>query len=226
MAGTASIGANQRIDSQRLWDSLMEMAKIGPGIAGGNNRQTLTDADSEGRHLFKRWCEGAGMTMGVDSMGTMFATRAGTEDLPPVYMGSHLDTQPTGGKYDGVLGVLGALEVVRTMNDLGIRTRHPVVVTNWTNEEGARFAPAMLASGRVRGGSYRGVCQGPDGPGGQGLRRGTEADRLGRRRKGRRAEDPRDVRAAYRTGARFWRPRGKRSASSRMARGCGGWRSR
>jgi beta-ureidopropionase / N-carbamoyl-L-amino-acid hydrolase len=151
MAGTASIGANQRIDSARLWDSLMEMAKIGPGVAGGNNRQTLTDADSEGRHLFKRWCEGAGMTMGLDSMGNMFATRAGTEDLPPVYMGSHLDTQPTGGKYDGVLGVLGALEVVRTMNDLGIKTRHPVVVTNWTNEEGARFAPAMLASGVFAG---------------------------------------------------------------------------
>ncbi len=144
-------GANLRVNGERLWDSLMEMAQIGPGIAGGNNRQTLTDADSEGRHLFARWCDAAGMTMGVDSMGNMFATRAGTEDLPPVYMGSHLDTQPTGGKYDGVLGVLGALEVVRTMNDLGIRTRHPIVVTNWTNEEGARFAPAMLASGVFAG---------------------------------------------------------------------------
>jgi N-carbamoyl-L-amino-acid hydrolase len=151
MAGAAPIGANLRINGERLWDSLMEMAKIGPGIAGGNNRQTLTDADGEGRHLFKRWCEAAGMTMGVDTMGNMFATRAGTEDLPPVYMGSHLDTQPTGGKYDGVLGVLGALEVVRSMNDLGIRTRHPIVVTNWTNEEGARFAPAMLASGVFAG---------------------------------------------------------------------------
>ncbi len=150
-AADPRIGANQRIDARRLWDSLMEMAKIGPGVAGGSNRQTLTDADSEGRHLFQRWCEGAGMTMGVDGMGNMFATRAGTEDLPPVYMGSHLDTQPTGGKFDGVLGVLGALEVVRTMNDLGIRTRHPVVVTNWTNEEGARFAPAMLASGVFAG---------------------------------------------------------------------------
>jgi len=147
---TAS-GANLRVNGERLWDSLMEMAKIGPGIAGGNNRQTLTDADGEGRHLFRRWCEAAGMTMGVDTMGNMFATRAGTEDLPAVYMGSHLDTQPTGGKYDGVLGVLGALEVVRTMNDLGIRTRHPIVVTNWTNEEGTRFAPAMLASGVFAG---------------------------------------------------------------------------
>lgn len=144
--------ANLRINGERLWDSLMEMATIGPGIAGGNNRQTLTDADAEGRALFRRWCETAGMTMGVDAMGTMFATRAGEDpDALPVYMGSHLDTQPTGGKYDGVLGVLGALEVVRTMNDLGIRTRHPIVVTNWANEEGARFAPAMLASGVFAG---------------------------------------------------------------------------
>ena len=148
----AAPGENLRIDSARLWDSLMEMAKIGPGVAGGNNRQTLTDADSEGRHLFQRWCEAAGMTMGVDTMGNMFATRAGTDpDALPVYIGSHLDTQPTGGKYDGVLGVLAGLEVVRSMNDLGIRTKHPVVVTNWTNEEGARFAPAMLASGVFAG---------------------------------------------------------------------------
>ncbi|WP_432635155.1 Zn-dependent hydrolase [Albidovulum sp.] len=148
----AAPGENLRIDSARLWDSLMEMAKIGPGVAGGNNRQTLTDADSEGRHLFQRWCEAAGMTMGVDTMGNMFATRAGADpDALPVYIGSHLDTQPTGGKYDGVLGVLAGLEVVRSMNDLGIRTKHPVVVTNWTNEEGARFAPAMLASGVFAG---------------------------------------------------------------------------
>jgi N-carbamoyl-L-amino-acid hydrolase len=145
-------GANLRINGPRLWDSLMEMAKVGPGVAGGNNRQTLTDADNEGRHLFKSWCEAAGMTMGVDTMGNMFFTRPGTDpDALPVYMGSHLDTQPTGGKFDGVLGVLGALEVVRSMNDLGIRTRHPIVVTNWTNEEGARFAPAMLASGVFAG---------------------------------------------------------------------------
>jgi N-carbamoyl-L-amino-acid hydrolase len=137
-----------RINGDRLWDSLMEMAKIGPGIAGGNNRQTVTDADSEGRHLFRRWCEEAGMTMGVDQMGTMFMRREGTDpDALPVYVGSHLDTQPTGGKYDGVLGVLGALEIIRTLNDLNIKTKHPIVVTNWTNEEGTRFAPAMMASG-------------------------------------------------------------------------------
>jgi N-carbamoyl-L-amino-acid hydrolase len=145
-------GENLRINSARLWDSLNEMALIGPGVAGGCNRQTLTDADGEGRHLFKRWCEAAGMTMGVDTMGNMFATRPGTDpDALPVYMGSHLDTQPTGGRYDGVLGVLGALEVVRTINDMGLKTKHPIVVTNWTNEEGARFAPAMLASGVFAG---------------------------------------------------------------------------
>ncbi|MEP2784935.1 MAG: Zn-dependent hydrolase [Pseudoruegeria sp.] len=145
-------GENIKIDGQRLWDSLMEMAKIGPGIAGGNNRQTLTDEDSEGRKLFQAWCEAAGMTMGVDEIGNMFARREGTDaDALPVYVGSHLDTQPTGGKYDGVLGVLGGLEAIRTMNDLGIKTKHPIVVTNWTNEEGTRYAPAMLASGVFSG---------------------------------------------------------------------------
>lgn len=143
----AAAGENLRVNGERLWDSLMEMAKIGPGIAGGNNRQTLTDADGEARHLFQDWCQASGMTMGVDQMGTMFATLPGTDpEALPVYLGSHLDTQPTGGKYDGVLGVLGALEVIRTIRDLGIQTRRPLVVVNWSNEEGARFAPAMLAS--------------------------------------------------------------------------------
>ena len=147
-----SDGKNIRIDADRLWDSLMEMAQIGPGIAGGNNRQTLTDDDAKGRALFQKWCDAAGMTMGVDTMGNMFATRAGEDpDALPVYMGSHLDTQPTGGKYDGVLGVLGGLEAVRTLNDLGIKTKHPIVLVNWTNEEGTRFAPAMLASGVYAG---------------------------------------------------------------------------
>ncbi|WP_439104898.1 Zn-dependent hydrolase [Celeribacter marinus] len=155
MSGSSGVLAdrtNLKINPARLWDSLMEMAKIGPGVAGGNNRQTVTDADGEGRALFQSWCEAAGMSMGVDTMGNMFATRAGTDpDALPVYIGSHLDTQPTGGKYDGVLGVLGGLEAVRTMNDLGIKTKHPIVVTNWTNEEGTRFAPAMLASGVFTG---------------------------------------------------------------------------
>ena len=143
---------NLKIDGGRLWSTLMEMAQIGPGVAGGNNRQTLTDADAEGRALFRRWSEDAGMTMGVDRMGNMFMRLEGTEPgLAPVYMGSHLDTQPTGGKYDGVLGVLSGLEVVRSIRDLGLRTRRPIVVVNWTNEEGTRFAPAMLASGVFAG---------------------------------------------------------------------------
>lgn len=144
----AAPGENLKIDGDRLWNSLMEMAKIGPGVAGGNNRQTVTDEDGEGRHLFQSWCIAAGMTMGLDQMGNMFAHRAGTDaDALPVYVGSHLDTQPTGGKYDGVLGVLSGLEIIRTLNDLNIQTKHPIVVTNFTNEEGTRYAPALLSSG-------------------------------------------------------------------------------
>jgi len=143
---------NLRVDDARLWESIHRMAEIGPGVAGGNNRQTLTDADRDGRELFRTWCEAAGCRVGVDTMGTMFAERPGTDpDALPVYVGSHLDTQPTGGRYDGVLGVLGALELVRTLNDLQIQTRRPIVITNWTNEEGTRFAPAMLASGVFAG---------------------------------------------------------------------------
>jgi len=143
---------NLRIDGPRLWDSLMQMAAIGATPKGGCNRLTLTDLDRQARDLFAGWCEAAGCTVGVDAMGNMFARRPGSDpSLPPVLMGSHLDTQPTGGKFDGPLGVLGALEVVRTLNDLGIRTRHPVEVVNWTNEEGSRFAPAMLSSGVFAG---------------------------------------------------------------------------
>ena len=143
---------NLRINPTRLWDMHMEMAKIGPGIAGGNNRQTLTDDDKLGRDLFKRWCEEAGMTVSVDTMGNMFARRHGKNDsLPPVMAGSHLDTQPTGGRFDGIFGVLAALEAVRTMNDLGIETEHPIEVVNWTNEEGSRFPPPMVGSGVFSG---------------------------------------------------------------------------
>jgi N-carbamoyl-L-amino-acid hydrolase len=174
----AAPGENLRINPDRLWDSLMEMAKIGPGIAGGNNRQTLTDEDGEGRHLFKRWCDAAGLATGVDEMGNMFARREGTDaDALPVYVGSHLDTQPTGGKYDGVLGVLGGLEVVRTLNDLGIRTKHPIVVTNWTNEEGTRFAPAMLASGVFAGVHTQDFAY--DRKDAKGKRFGDELERIG-----------------------------------------------
>ncbi len=143
---------NLRINSERLWDTLMEMAQIGPGVKGGNKRLTLTDFDKEGRHLFMLWCEKAGAKVSVDSMGNIFAERPGTDNsLPPVAVGSHLDTQPTGGKYDGVLGVLSGLEILRSLNDLNIKTKHPIVVVDWTNEEGSRFAPAMIASGVFAG---------------------------------------------------------------------------
>ncbi len=176
-AGTAP-AANIRVNPDRLWDTLMEMARIGPGIAGGNNRQTLTDADAEGRRLFQRWCEAEGMTMAVDRMGSMFMRFEGTDpEADPVWIGSHLDTQPTGGKYDGVLGVLAGLEVVRSIKDMGVRTRRPIVVVNWTNEEGTRFAPAMLASG-----VYAGVIDedfANDRRDARGLRFGDELDRIG-----------------------------------------------
>lgn len=175
---TTHTGKNLRINSSRLWDSLMEMAKIGPGVAGGNNRQTLTDEDAAGRSLFQEWCLAAGCTMGLDQMGNMFATRPGTDpDALPVYMGSHLDTQPTGGKYDGVLGVLAGLEVIRTLNDLDIQTKHPIVVTNWTNEEGTRFAPAILASGVFSG--LHDVTWAHDCVDAKGLRFGDELARIG-----------------------------------------------
>jgi N-carbamoyl-L-amino-acid hydrolase len=174
----AALGANRRIKGARLWEAIHEIARIGPGVAGGNNRQTLTDEDAEGRALFAKWCAEAGLEMGVDAMGTMFAARAGTDpEALPVFVGSHLDTQPTGGRYDGVLGVLGGLEVVRTLNDLGIRTRHPIVVVNWTNEEGTRFAPAMVASGVFAG--VHDVDWAYDRRDAKGLRFGDELERVG-----------------------------------------------
>ena len=143
---------NISINQNRLWDSLMTIAKIGPGIAGGNNRQTVTEEDGEARKLFQKWSEEAGMKMIVDELGSMFFRREGTsKDALPVVIGSHLDTQPTGGKYDGVLGVLAGLEIVRTLNDLNIETKHPIMIVNWTNEEGSRFAPAMMASAGYAG---------------------------------------------------------------------------
>ena len=143
---------NISINSERLWDTLMTMAKIGTGIAGGNNRQTVTPEDGEARKLLQKWSEDAGLTMKVDELGSMFFKREGTDkNALPVVIGSHLDTQPTGGKYDGVLGVLAGLEIVRTLNDLNIQTKHPILVVNWTNEEGSRFPPAMMASAGYAG---------------------------------------------------------------------------
>ncbi len=156
----------------------MEMAKIGPGIAGGNNRQTLTDDDATGRALFQSWCEEAGLSMGLDQMGNMFARREGTDpDALPVYVGSHLDTQPTGGKYDGVLGVLGGLEIIRQLNDMNVKTKHPIVIVNWTNEEGTRFAPAMVASGVFAGVHTQQWAY--DREDAEGLKLGDELQRIG-----------------------------------------------
>ncbi len=144
--------AELQVNGERLWQSLMTMAEIGATPNGGVNRQTLTDEDRRGRDLFRRWCDEAGLSVSVDRIGTMFARRKGAdEDRPPVLLGSHLDSQPTGGKFDGALGVLGALEVIRTLNDQGIETRAPLEVVNWTNEEGCRFPPAMIASGVFAG---------------------------------------------------------------------------
>ena len=170
--------ANLSVDGARLWQSLMEMARIGPGVAGGNNRQALTDADGEGRRLFARWCEGLGMTLVTDRLGNMFARREGSEPgLDPVVLGSHLDTQPTGGRYDGVLGVLAALEAVRVMEEGRIATRRPIVIANWTNEEGTRFAPPIMGSSVFTGrASLDEVLEARDAAG---LRLGDELARSG-----------------------------------------------
>ncbi|HYM32214.1 MAG TPA: Zn-dependent hydrolase [Candidatus Cybelea sp.] len=151
MAKTTA-GKNLRINGERLWESLMEMAKIGATQKGGVCRLALTDLDRQGRDLFVRWAKEAGCTISVDRMGNIFARRPGKDNsLPPVGTGSHLDSQPTGGKFDGVYGVLAGLEVIRTLNDHNYETAAPVEVVVWTNEEGSRFAPAMVASGVFAG---------------------------------------------------------------------------
>lgn len=134
------------INGDRFWDTVMESAAFGPGVAGGLSRLALTEADGEVRNYFAGLCRDAGLTVTVDRLGNMFARYDGQEDVPPVMSGSHLDTQIAGGKYDGIVGVLGALEAVRTLADHGIRPRKPIVVVNWSNEEGARFAPPMSSS--------------------------------------------------------------------------------
>jgi beta-ureidopropionase / N-carbamoyl-L-amino-acid hydrolase len=150
--GGGSALQNLQINSWRLWDTLMQTAQIGGTPKGGICRLTLTDLDRRVRDWFKAQCEALGCTVTVDEVGNMFARRPGkNNDLPPIAMGSHLDTQPTGGKFDGTLGVLGALEAMRTLRETGYETNAPVEIVNWTNEEGSRFAPAMLASGVFAG---------------------------------------------------------------------------
>src|ERR1700733_13107939 len=143
---------NLQVNAQRLWDTLMETARFGGTAKGGIKRLTLSDDDKKVRDWFRSAAEAIGCTVTVDEVGNMFARRAGrVEGLAPLCMGSHLDTQPTGGKFDGVLGVLGALEALRTLHESGYETNAPIEIVNWTNEEGSRFAPAMLASGVFAG---------------------------------------------------------------------------
>ena len=139
---------NLRVNGARLWDSLMELAQIGATPKGGVCRLTLTDLDRQGRDLVSGWARDAGLTVTIDKIGNGFLRRAGrNNDLPPIVTGSHIDTQPTGGKFDGNYGVLAGLEVVRTLNDHGIVTEAPIEVAWWTNEEGSRFVPVMMGSG-------------------------------------------------------------------------------
>lgn len=136
------------INSERLWQSLMELAQLGATAKGGVCRLALTDLDRQARDLFVRWCEEAGCSVTVDAVGNIFARRPGRNPaLAPVMTGSHIDTQPTGGKFDGCFGVLAGVEVLRTLNDLGVQTEAPLEVVVWTNEEGSRFAPCMMGSG-------------------------------------------------------------------------------
>jgi len=141
-----------RINAERLWGSLMELARIGATPKGGVKRLTLTEEDRQARDLFARWAREAGLSVSVDPIGNVFARRAGTDPAAaPVAMGSHLDSQPSGGKFDGAYGVMAGLEVIRSLNDAGVRTRAPLEVVSWTNEEGSRFTPVMMGSGVFAG---------------------------------------------------------------------------
>ena len=172
----------------------MEMAEIGATERGGCNRQALTDEDKQGRDLFAKWCRDAGCTVSVDEMGNMFARRPGSNtDAPPVITGSHLDTQPTGGKFDGVYGVLAGLEVLRTLEEAGIETDTPLEVVVWTNEEGARFAPAMVGSGVWASEMQRDEVYAIEDKAGK--RFGEELERIGYR--GDLPAKPRPIRAAF-----------------------------
>lgn len=175
-----SIPANIAVNAERLWDMIMETAKIGATAKGGIRRLTLTDLDRQVRDWFRAACEAAGCTVAIDDMGNMFARRPGRDNsLPPIAMGSHLDTQPTGGKFDGVIGVLSGLEVIRTLNDLQVETNAPIEVVNWTNEEGSRFAPAMLCSGVFAGVFDRAFADSREDR--DGKKFGDELDRIGYR---------------------------------------------
>ncbi|MCA0941847.1 Zn-dependent hydrolase [Salipiger pacificus] len=167
-----------RVSLDRFWSTIEASAKIGTGRPGGLSRLTLTDSDREMRDLFVSWCKDAGLAVEIDELGSIFARREGTDpELPPIYIGSHLDTQINGGRFDGIAGVLAGLELVRCLNDLGHVTRRPIVVVDWTNEEGARFSPPMVASGCFVGKYERDwvyALEADDGP-----RFGDELERIG-----------------------------------------------
>ncbi|GLK64845.1 hydantoinase/carbamoylase family amidase [Paracoccus kondratievae] len=176
--------SNLTIDAERLWGSLMETAQIGGTPDGGIARLTLSDEDRRVRDWLRAECDALGLSLTVDEVGNMFATRAGTRtDLPAIAMGSHLDTQPTGGKFDGVLGVLAGLEVLRTLDAAGYQTEAPLMLVNWTNEEGSRFSPAMLGSGIWAGVYSREYGDGRTDPTGDSF--GASLDRIGYRGKAR-----------------------------------------
>lgn len=144
--------ANLQTDSQRLWTALMELAQLGATPKGGVNRQAMTELDRQARDLFIDWCRAEGCTIRIDAIGNIFARRPGQHpEAPAIMTGSHIDTQPTGGKYDGCFGVLAGLEVIRTLNQHDIQTRAPIEVVVWTNEEGCRFPPCMMGSGVFAG---------------------------------------------------------------------------
>ncbi|HET8876285.1 MAG TPA: Zn-dependent hydrolase [Casimicrobiaceae bacterium] len=148
----ASKATGTMINAERLWTSLMDLARVGGTPKGGVRRITLTDADRQGRDLFVRWARDTGLTVRTDEVGNIFARRPGSDPAAlPVVIGSHLDTQPSGGKFDGAYGVMAGLEVTRTLNDHGIATRAPIEVVSWTNEEGSRFVPVMMGSGVFAG---------------------------------------------------------------------------
>ena len=220
------MSTNIRIDSDRLWQSLMELAKIGATEKGGVCRLALTDLDRQARDLFRQWCEAAGCSLTVDKMGNIFARRPGKDNsLPPVMTGSHIDTQPTGGKFDGNYGVMSGLEVIRTLNDFNYETTRPIEVVVWTNEEGSRFAPAMVASGVFAGvfdldyGLSRKDVDGKSMGEELAAHRLCRGDRLRRR-----GPSPPSSRPISSRG-RSWRRRTRPSAWSRACRASAGMRS-
>ena len=216
---------NLKIDGERLWGELMETAQIGGTPKGGICRLTLTDLDRQVRDWFKARCEALGCTVTIDDMGAMFARRPGQRnDVPPIAMGSHLDTQPTGGKFDGVLGVLGALEALRTLVQAGYETYAPIEVINWTNEEGSRFAPAMVASGVFAGAFTRDWAETQRGPRGHHLRCGARRHRLSRYASHAVSIRSRPSSSCTSSRARSSKLKARRSASSPACRGCAGTR--